>query len=68
MLLSKVVKCKHLMTSPGGNRMTSSQICRFQSYSDSIGLKITTVCTRFFFSFKQRTAGFKLYDKPVRFF
>lgn len=29
------------MTSPGGNRMTSSQICRFQSYSDSIGLKIT---------------------------
>lgn len=24
------------MTSPGGNRMTSSQICRFQSYSDSI--------------------------------
>lgn len=37
------------MTSPGGNRMTSSQICRFQSYSDSIGLKITTVCIRFFF-------------------
>lgn len=55
------------MTSPGGNRMTSSQICRFQSYSDSIGLKITTVCIRFF-SFKQRTAGFKIYDKPVRFF